>query len=69
WGRVLANLGTAEFAATTVALDPALLENARSSLPVLRGVRPQAYATAPHVLTLPAAGKAHIQPTQGGAIS
>ncbi|HTY55654.1 MAG TPA: nitrilase-related carbon-nitrogen hydrolase, partial [Candidatus Binataceae bacterium] len=48
WGRVLANLGTAEFAATTVELDPALLENARSSLPVLRGVRPQAYATAPH---------------------
>jgi deaminated glutathione amidase len=50
WGRVLADLGTAEFAHKTVELDMNVLEEVRRNLPVLRGQRQQAYSTAPRVI-------------------
>jgi len=50
WGRVLADLGTTEFAHKTLELDLALLDEVRRNLPVLRGTRPQAYSTEPRVL-------------------
>jgi predicted amidohydrolase len=50
WGRVLADLGTADFAFKTVELDMDLLDEVRSNLPVLRGIRQQAYMTAPRMI-------------------
>jgi predicted amidohydrolase len=50
WGRVLADLGTAEFAHKTLELDLAVLDEVRRNLPVLRGTRPQAYSTEPRML-------------------
>ncbi len=55
WGRVLADLGTAEFAHKTLELDLGLLDEMRRNLPVLRGTRPQAYSTEPRVLEADAA--------------
>jgi predicted amidohydrolase len=54
WGRVLADLGTDELAYKTVEFDLAMLEQVRSSLPLLRGVRPKAYATEPRVFSVEA---------------
>ncbi len=50
WGRVMADLGTAELAFQTVELDMALLQEVRANLPVLLGVRPKSYATQPRVI-------------------
>jgi predicted amidohydrolase len=58
WGRVLADLGTAELAFQTLELDMGLLEEVRNSLPVLRGQRQQAYLTAPRI----------IEPTADGSV-
>ena len=52
WGRVLTDLGTAEFGYKTVELDMALLHETRASLPVLRGIRQKAYTTAPRVIVI-----------------
>lgn len=52
WGEVLADLGTAQAAVTVVALDLALVEQARSTLPVLAGTRPDAYGREPRVIAV-----------------
>jgi deaminated glutathione amidase len=54
WGRIICDLGTSECSFKTIELDMGVLSEVRSSLPVLRGVRPNAYAIAPHVITLEA---------------
>lgn len=43
WGEVLADLGEEQFATTVVDLDLGEVAAARERLPVLRGVRPEAY--------------------------
>jgi deaminated glutathione amidase len=50
WGRVLTDLGTAEQAFKTLELDMKLVEEVRANLPVLRGIRQQAYSTEPRVI-------------------
>jgi predicted amidohydrolase len=50
WGIVLADLGTAELAHETIELDMGVLEEVRRNLPVLRGIRQQAYSTEPRVI-------------------
>ena len=47
WGSVLADLGTDSPAARVVSFDLGLVQSARSRLPVLKGVQPQAYGTKP----------------------
>lgn len=47
WGEVLADLGTAPLACRVLALDLATVARTRAKLPVLRGVRPGAYARQP----------------------
>jgi predicted amidohydrolase len=69
WGRVMADLGTAEFAYRTVELDMALLQEVRANLPVLQGVRPKSYATQPRVIqTDLAADKVGIDKSESGAV-
>jgi deaminated glutathione amidase len=69
WGRVLADLGTAEFGYKTVELDMALLQEARANLPVLRGIRPKAYTTEPRVILIQEMDyKLGIKPAEGGAV-
>jgi predicted amidohydrolase len=60
WGSVLADLGTAEFAYRTVELDMELLEEVRRNLPVLRGMRPQAYATEPRMIEATLADESNL---------
>jgi predicted amidohydrolase len=48
WGVVVADLGEQECAYRVVDLDLGRVREVRSALPVLRGVRPDAYATDPH---------------------
>src|SRR5260370_9167630 len=50
WGRVLTDLGTAELAFKTVELDMELLREVRNNLPVLRGMRDEAYRTEPRLI-------------------
>ncbi|MFF0291820.1 nitrilase-related carbon-nitrogen hydrolase [Streptomyces sp. NPDC005262] len=47
WGEVLADLGEAPYACRVVELDLALVEKARTTLPVLEQVRSDAYLRAP----------------------
>ncbi|MGI6873362.1 nitrilase-related carbon-nitrogen hydrolase [Amycolatopsis sp. 3B14] len=47
WGEVLADLGTAPLACRVIGLDLATVVRTRAKLPVLRGVRPGAYARQP----------------------
>jgi len=69
WGRVLADLGVDELAYKTLKLDLSLIEQARSSLPLLRGVRPNAYATAPRVFSVGSeGGEGETQQTHTGAV-
>lgn len=44
WGRVLADLGEQDHAWQMIELDLTKVDEARKALPVLRGVRPDAYA-------------------------
>lgn len=52
WGEVLADLGEAPAAVAVVALDLALVEQARSTLPVLAGTRPDAYGREPCIIAV-----------------
>lgn len=45
WGRVVANLGDADFAVKVVELDMALVFETRQNMPVLNSVMPNVYAT------------------------
>lgn len=51
WGDVLADLGDAGAAHRVVDLDLDAVARARAKLPVLKGVRPEAYAASPLVIT------------------
>jgi deaminated glutathione amidase len=51
WGEVLADLGEAPYACQVVGLDPARVEKARTTLPVLDQVRPDAYSRPPARIT------------------
>lgn len=50
WGRILADLGEQEQALHVVEVDVGQANKVRRELPVLRGVRPPAYATEPTVV-------------------
>jgi predicted amidohydrolase len=52
WGRVLADLGTSPHAGVVVELDLSRVAEVRDSLPVLKGVRPDAYAAAAEVVAV-----------------
>lgn len=52
WGRVLTDLGTEDSVSRVVTLDLALVDESRSRLPVLKGVRPEAYKADPLRVTL-----------------
>ncbi|MQY14138.1 Deaminated glutathione amidase [Streptomyces sp. RB5] len=47
WGEVLADLGEVAYGCEVVELDPARVAKARTTLPVLHQVRPDAYARTP----------------------
>jgi predicted amidohydrolase len=52
WGQVLADLGEAQVAVAVVELDLALVAQARRTLPVLAGTKPDAYAREPRRVTV-----------------
>lgn len=52
WGEVLADLGTAPAASRVLELDLAEAARRRESLPVLRGVRPDAYGKPAQIIDL-----------------
>jgi predicted amidohydrolase len=52
WGEVVANLGDASSACRVVPLDIQRVCEARASLPVLRHVRPEAYAKTPRLVVV-----------------
>lgn len=52
WGRVLTDLGDQDRALSVLELDLTTVETVRDSLPVLRGVQPQACAASPGIIDL-----------------
>lgn len=57
WGEVIADLGDEPLAFSVVDINLDTVASTRDRLPVLRGVRPDAYAADPVVLSVSATGK------------